>query len=143
MKKEYESQYHEIEKNHWWHKSRRNLIISFFQKTDLTNKKILDIGCSSGHLINDFYSTYFKEVYGIDISEAAILNCQNYNLNKTYLMDANKLDFEDESFDYIISSDSLEHLEYDVGALTEWNRVLKSTGELIIFVPAFNFLWLH
>ena len=56
-------------------------------------------------------------------------------------MDARKLKWEDKTFDVIIASDVLEHIDEDQTALTEWNRVLKTGGILIIFVPAFQFLW--
>ena len=56
-------------------------------------------------------------------------------------MDAQAPSFENETFDVIIASDCLEHLENDKIALEEWKRILKKNGLLIVFVPAYNFLW--
>lgn len=41
----------------------------------------------------------------------------------------------------IIASDVLEHIKNDTNALSEWYRMLKPSGKLIIFVPSFGFLW--
>jgi predicted SAM-dependent methyltransferase len=57
------------------------------------------------------------------------------------LMDGARPEFGDGQFDTIIASDVLEHIEREELALCEWKRVLKSCGKLIVFVPAFNFLW--
>jgi SAM-dependent methyltransferase len=56
-------------------------------------------------------------------------------------MDGIKTNFNDKEFDIVIASDILEHIKNDNIALKEWNRILKKNGKLIIFVPAFNFLW--
>ena len=56
-------------------------------------------------------------------------------------MNGEKLDFEDSTFDIVIASDCLEHIDDDQKALKEWYRVLKKQGKLIIFVPAFMSIW--
>ena len=57
------------------------------------------------------------------------------------LNDSIKPDFKDDEFDVLVVSDVLEHLKNDELALSEWHRILKSGGKLIVFVPAFQFLW--
>src|SRR5207237_2115560 len=49
--------------------------------------------------------------------------------------------FAAESFDVITAVDALEHIADDVGALQEWERVLRPDGRLLIFVPARRWLW--
>ncbi|GAH34834.1 unnamed protein product [marine sediment metagenome] len=56
-------------------------------------------------------------------------------------MDGAKTELGKENFDIIIASDILEHIENDIAALAAWNRTLKQGGRIIIFVPAFRFLW--
>ena len=46
-----------------------------------------------------------------------------------------RLPFYNESFDFIICSHVLEHVDYDIKALNEINRVLKKSGIAIIMVP--------
>jgi SAM-dependent methyltransferase len=99
------------------------------------------MGCSGGPLIQQLHADGYRRVTGIDISPAAIALCRQRDLVDTYVMDAQKLSFPDGRFDVITASDVLEHLADAPGAIREWRRLLKPGGVLIVFVPAFQFLW--
>jgi len=103
--------------------------------------RILDIGCGGGPLLLELIKKGLINIYGIDISTNAISKCKERGLDNVLVMDGNSPDFEKATFDIIIASDSLEHLENDVQALDNWNKILQTDGQLIVFVPAFNFLW--
>lgn len=135
MEKSYELKYHKLEKEHWWFKSRRNIIIKLIQDK---NPKILEVGCSSGALIKDLNNEGFKNVQGIDKSREAIKQCKKLNVQ---IMDGEKTKFKENSFDILIASDILEHIKNNNQALKEWNRILKENGKIILFVPALQFLW--
>lgn len=141
MQRDFEKIYHELEKEHFWFKARRKYILNALQKAD-KNATILDIGCSSGILLNELSQIGFKSenLYGIDISEKAISNCRNAGLSNTFLMDAQNIDLK-QKFDFIIASDCLEHIEDDEKALRNWNELLQPNGVAYIFVPAFMSLW--
>ena len=64
-----------------------------------------------------------------------------WDLENIYLMSGDKTTFDDNSFDIVIASDCLEHMENDSETLKEWNRIIKPNGKLIIFVPAWKTLW--
>ena len=66
---------------------------------------------------------------------------QKKGLENIEIMDASDMHFNNNTFDLIISSDNLEHLKNDQEVLRDWNRVLKPNGILIVFVPAYKFLW--
>lgn len=56
-----------------------------------------------------------------------------------FLSDVRKLNFfEDNSFDYVYSSHTLEDLEDTRAALVEWWRILKPQGFLILYLPNKN-----
>lgn len=142
MDKIYESKYHQLEKNYWWFKARRDMIFRLLKKYHVDqHAKILDMGCSGGVMIQSLKRKGFKNIHGIDISERAINLCKEKGIKNVFVMDATLPKFADEEFDIIIASDILEHIENDDLTLFNWNRILKSTGKLIIFAPAFNFLW--
>ncbi len=50
--------------------------------------------------------------------------------------DARRLPFGDESFDVVITSEMLEHVQDDVSALAEMARVLRPGGKLAVTVPS-------
>ena len=52
-----------------------------------------------------------------------------------YVVDMTNIEFEDNSFDYIIANHVLEHIEDEKKAISELKRVLKPNGTLIISFP--------
>jgi len=140
MDLEYEIKYHQKEEHNWWFLSRRDAIIKLVSQKN-KNSKILDIGCAGGALLLDLKELGFTNLTGLDVSENAIAVSKKRGLHNVYLMDGSDPSFEKETFDIIISSDSLEHMSDDKKALKNWYQLLKSHGELIVFVPAFMHLW--
>ncbi len=141
MDTRYEKKYHdELEIINWWFKSRQNLIIDLLANTD-RKAKILDVGCSGGGLIKKLKEKNFRNIYGIDVSERAIEVCKKKGIKRIFLMDASSTEFKKNTFDVLIASDILEHIKDEKNTLKEWNRILKYGGVLIIFVPAFQFLF--
>ena len=142
MKKEYEQQYHCLEEEHWWFQSRRQLVRHLVMTgTARRDARILEIGCSGGPLMQQLQREGYQHITGIDISSEAIALCKQRNLRDVHVMDAQRPAFPDEHFDLLTASDVLEHLADQELAVHEWWRVLKPGGQVIIFVPAFRFLW--
>ncbi|SDB58552.1 class I SAM-dependent methyltransferase [Butyrivibrio sp. INlla16] len=102
--------------------------------------KILDIGCGTGYfpvlLGKDGY-----EVTGIDLTEEMVIKAgelvkenEPYQKNiRIMQMDAEKLSFEDESFDVIVTRNLTWTLPHPIDAYKEWFRVLKKGGLLLNF----------
>lgn len=141
MEKDFEKKYHDVETEHWWFKSRRKYLLDLVKNAP-KNSKILDIGCSSGIFLKDLEALGFKleNLYGIDISDSAIENCKANGIQNSFVMDAQNITLT-ESFDIIIASDCLEHLEDDKKALKNWKSLLKIGGTMYVFVPAYMSLW--
>ena len=136
----YASMYHKLEENHWWFLGRRDIIYKLI-KAYRRDVDILEIGCSGGVLIEFLKRQGFTRLHGIDIDEKAIEICMRRGIKEVGVADAQETGFKDKQFDVLIASDVLEHIKDEDKALCEWHRILKPGGELIIFVPAFKFLW--
>ena len=62
-------------------------------------------------------------------------------MNSVKLGAIEQLPYEDSSFEIVTALDVIEHLDDDVAGLREMRRVLRRDGRLLLFVPAFMFLW--
>jgi len=97
--------------------------------------KILDVGCGKGFMIYDFLKLNPKfEIKGIDISNYAINNCKKEVVNNLQVASCDDLPFEDNSFDLVISINTIHNLERDGcgKSLREINRVSKKNKFIIV-----------
>lgn len=139
MDQAYEEKYHQLETQNWWFLSRRARICAMLAAVP-RDAAILDVGCSSGQLMHDLQNQGFSNLTGIDVSEVGVQHARRAGF-RCLVMDGQEPDFNSESFDIIIASDSLEHMEQDRKALNNWSKLLKPGGKAIVFVPAFMSLW--
>ncbi len=134
----------EVEGSHWWFVGRRAILESFLGpicsklKTQDSRPKILDVGCGTGANI-EMLSQY-GEAEGVDVSDDALEFCRRKGL-KVQKGLAERLPYDDGSFDLTTALDVVEHLDDDIAGLKEMYRVTKSGGFSLIFVPAFMWLW--
>lgn len=98
------------------------------------NGKVLDVGCGYGFLLSRLRSQH-RGLYGMDITCGAVRVGKNrINEGNFHHADARKIPFRSDTFDYLICSDVLEHIEGDE-AVKECYRVLKPGGIALITVP--------
>lgn len=137
---QYELKYLELEESGWWFRARRDIILRLLPRHK-QNFKILDIGCSGGALLKVLIDKGYTDVWGVDISHRSIERAQSLGIKNVVVRDAVETGFSNESFDIVIASDTLEHIKKEKEALREWYRILRSGGQLFVFVPAHQFLW--
>ncbi|WP_324673423.1 class I SAM-dependent methyltransferase [Hymenobacter sp. GOD-10R] len=138
----YEAKYHQLEEQHWWFASRRDVVYDLIQGLHLPlDAAILEIGCSGGPLMQRLRAAGYTDLTGIDVSEPAIELAKARGVPHVSVMDGAALDFAASRFDLVIASDVLEHIEDEAQALREWTRVLKPGGQMLVFVPAHTYLW--
>ena len=120
-----------------------------------SGKTGLEIGGPSGLFRNDGFVPLYKVIDGLDgcnfsnttIWEGTIQGGKNYiwHNGKTgvqYISEATNLnEIPDSQYDFVISSNCLEHVANPMKALEEWVRVVKKGGLLLLALPnkAYNF----
>jgi ubiquinone/menaquinone biosynthesis C-methylase UbiE len=101
--------------------------------------RVLDVGCAKGFFLHDLQLALPGiEIAGIDISSYAIENAIETVKSKVAVGDARKLQFEDNSFDLVMSINTIHNLdrEYCAMALQEIQRV--SSGKSFVTVDAYR-----
>lgn len=105
--------------------------------------KILEIGCGEGLTVAMLNLNGF-DGYGIDPDESYIKNAQQvleYNKidkNKVQKGSSERLPFQDEEFDCVVSFQVLEHVDDVLSTFQEIERVLKKGGGTINFAPSYH-----
>lgn len=114
---------------------------------DTARSCVLEYGCGTGSLAFELSENESRKVTGIDISPVAIdmARAEAVKLGSPAnlefaLMDAEDLQFQDNTFDLICGSGILHHLDIDKG-LSSIYRVLKPNGKAVFLEPlGHNFL---
>ena len=100
-------------------------------------KDILDVACGEGYG-SSFMADVARSVVGVDISDEAVQHASS-TYTKANLMfrqgSATALDFNDASFDVVVSFETIEHLAEQAQMLAEIRRVLRPDGLLVISSP--------
>jgi SAM-dependent methyltransferase len=132
-----------VEQSHWWYAGRRKILASFLEDIcrRVTDRppRILDVGCGTG--ANLLMLSQYGDAEGVDVSEDALAFCRERGLEKVKLGAAEKLPYDDGTFDLVTALDVVEHLDNDLAGLREMQRVLRPGGHVLLFVPTFMFLW--
>jgi ubiquinone/menaquinone biosynthesis C-methylase UbiE len=104
------------------------------------DSNILDVGCGTGRVSFGLYEEGYKNVSGIDLSEAMITQAININKSKDYNIsfkceNAENLSFKDNSFDMVIFSFNgfctIPNKDTRYKVMKEINRILKPSGTFI------------
>ncbi len=113
------------------------LILQVLNKYLKSEKNVLDIGCGAGTL------TMYMAVLGIDISEKAVHAAQK----SAEVLDLKNISFKavefpnevpTDTYDFILCSEVIEHLENDTLALKKIYQLLKPEGIAMITTPSIN-----
>jgi ubiquinone/menaquinone biosynthesis C-methylase UbiE len=114
-------------------------ILSRFNRTNLRDKKVLDLGCGSGMVLRDFlkYGAEPENCFGIDLLPNAIETAQRLSPNMHFRCEnAEKLSYEDEFFDLVITFtvfSSILDANMKKNVAAQMTRVLKNNGMILWF----------
>jgi 2-polyprenyl-3-methyl-5-hydroxy-6-metoxy-1,4-benzoquinol methylase len=118
---------------------RKKKILELLEIKKLSEKKVLDIGCASGYLLNELKNKN-NYLVGIDISEKNIEKVSS-EINEALVFDIENENwpenFTNSKFDVIIMAEVIEHLFDQENFLEKIKQILKSDGFLILTTPNF------
>lgn len=118
-------------------KEEERLYQYIFSKIPPQAKLIADVGCGRGWLAKTLLD-FDRIVVSIDVSYKNVSTVlQKYPSEHHYgvVADGYYLPFKDETFDCIVASEVIEHLEKPSLFVAELFRVLKNRGKLILSTP--------
>ncbi len=138
---EYEIMYR-VEDSLWWYLGMqaitRAVIERFYPRGGSLD--ILDAGCGTGAALK--YLADYGRVTGFDLAPEALAFCRQRGLCDLARASISELPYANASFDLVTSFDVIYERAVvdDVQALRECARVLRSSGRLLVRVPAYNWL---
>lgn len=135
----------------FWHRGKLTMIDQLV-KTHLTpDSRLLEIGCGAGNLL---LQAVIKDSYpvALDLSMQALTfvrsrlqeACQGADAPRDFVCIqavGELLPLPDSSFDCIILSEVIEHLETPQVSIREAARVLRPGGRLLVTTPNYRSLW--
>ncbi len=111
--------------------------LEFLAETNLLkpNDRILEIGCGIGSVVFELSGQGY-DITGTDISGQAITyGLKKYGDIKLQVQPAEDLQFEDETFDVVLSFDLFEHIARVDRHISEVHRVLRKDGFYLLQTP--------
>ncbi len=103
-----------------------------------SGNRVLDVGCAKGFLVKDLMKVCpGLEVFGIDISEYALMHCEPEVVGRLHLGSGDQLPFPDHSFDCVLSLNTIHNFLRDraIQAMREIQRV--SSGKAFVQVDSY------
>jgi len=119
-----------------WRAVARDIILHFELKSGM---RVLDVGCGKGFLVKDLMlECPGLEVYGLDVSLYALMNCEGEVAGRLHLGTAEKMPFPDLSFDCVLSLNTIHNFPRSraISAMKEIQRISK--GKSFVQVDSYH-----
>ena len=114
-------------------------ILAYIPHSKDDELRILDFGAGSGRYTKMFADAFPNaELYAVEVECSAIPQLKKITKNVLHQRaESHTLPYEDESFDYIFSSNVVEHIPHDIylNYVSELHRILKPGGKLLLGAP--------
>ena len=120
--------------------NRLNTSVNFVSKTDIENKRILDIGCGYGWFELFAIKNNVSEICAIEITEKDLETIRKNVVNPKVQIktgSAIEIPYPDGFFDTVVSWEVIEHIPFNTESqmFKEVSRVLKPGGKFYLSTP--------
>lgn len=134
-----------MEESHWWFRARRRIVMDLLRRhvseRDGVRPRLADLGCGCGANLQAFKAAY--DVWGVDAAPAAVsFSRRRVGADRVFsgaLPD--DLPLPRASFDAVVMTDVLEHIEDDATAAAVAIDLLVPGGVFVATVPAGQWLY--
>ena len=97
---------------------------------ELDAKRILEVGCGTGHWLSILQST--AQVYGLDLSLGMLRQASTQKLRRLACGQAIQLPFPDQAFDLVFCVNAIHHFGQPRVFISEARRLLRPGGALAV-----------
>lgn len=132
-----------VERDHWWFRAKRRLVTAALDGSGEARGRLVDVGCGTGATVIEVGTPDYDLAVGIDPSAHALdLARADRIAGPEFLRaSAERIPLGDDRVDALTSLDVVEHLDDDVAALSEYRRVVRPGGAVVLTVPAYAWAW--
>jgi len=133
-------QYPEIERDHFWWVSRRELVRGLIRGEGLgDDSTVLDVGCGSGVLSREL-SRLGTNVTGVDVAGHLEWDSENRDV---VFHEGDFLEMSSDlgTFDCLLALDVMEHVETEKAFVDALGRNVRPGGLVVVTVPAYQWMW--
>jgi ubiquinone/menaquinone biosynthesis C-methylase UbiE len=110
--------------------------LNLIKKLPIRSGKFIDVGCGIGYFINALQAVDTRfECFGVDYSKYNLRKAKSTGakLKKCNLEEG--IPYEDNTFDLVYAAELIEHIANTDLVASEFNRILKKGGYVIITTP--------
>jgi SAM-dependent methyltransferase len=128
-----------VERDHWWFRAKRALVVDQLERYDAADGPLLDVGCGSGGLLDALQRT--RPVLGVEPDAHALRLARDLVPRAPVARaSAAALPVRAGAVRAVTALDVVEHLDDDLAALAELARA-AGDGLLVVTVPAYGWAW--
>jgi 2-polyprenyl-3-methyl-5-hydroxy-6-metoxy-1,4-benzoquinol methylase len=135
---------HRVEQTHWWFRARRHIVWALVQRyvegTASRRLRVCELGCGTGGNLVSIADQH--EIVGVECSPQALEYARRSLGNRVRFGSLpHEIDLPSQSFDVVLMTDVLEHIENDSASAVAALGLVRPGGIVVATVPAYQWLF--
>jgi SAM-dependent methyltransferase len=135
---------HHVEQAHWWFRARRHIVWSLVRRYAdggaSRRLRVCELGCGTGGNLAAIAGEH--DVVGVECSPEALKYArQSLGDCVRFGILPDKVDLQPQSFDVVLMTDVLEHIEADAASAITALSLVRPGGIIVATVPAYQWLY--